>query len=97
MRETKAALVAHVGGHPTATQKLVIDRAVQLSLRIALLDAKQSDGGMTEHDSRTYLAWVSSLNRLLRELGPATPSPAERTPTTLQDHVARRVAERDAA
>jgi len=68
---TRADLVAHVGGAPSATQRALIDRAAWLSLHIAQMDRRTADGhAMSEHDSRTYLAWTASLSRLLRQLGP---------------------------
>jgi hypothetical protein len=71
MRDRRAELVGHCGGVPSQTQKVMIERAVWLSLRIALLDRKQAEmGDMTEHDSKTYLAWVGSLTRLMKDLGP---------------------------
>ncbi len=70
MRDTRAEMIAHVGGHPSATQRALIERAVQLSLRIAMMDRKFAEQGVqTEHDSRTYLAWSGSLSRALRDLG----------------------------
>jgi hypothetical protein len=70
MRETRAELVAHVGGKPSATQGALIEQLVQLRLRIAVMDRKFAESGeQTEHDSRTYLAWANSYSRLLRQLG----------------------------
>ena len=69
MRETKAALLAHVGGSPSATQAVLIDRAVMLTLQLALMDAKQAAGTMTQHDGRQYLAWCNTLTRLMRQMG----------------------------
>ena len=46
---------------------------------------------MTELDSRTYLAWVGSLSRLMRELGPEVPLPAA-NPPTLASYLAARQA-----
>jgi hypothetical protein len=83
MRETRAALIEHVGGTPTATQRTLIDRAVQLSLRIALMDQRFADAGrMGEVEGRMYLAWSNALNRTVRELGikaapSRAPTPAE--------------------
>ena len=61
---------------------MLIERAVQLSLQIALLEAKQAQGAFTEHDSRTYLAWSNSLTRLMKQIG--MKGAAER-PRTLAD------------
>jgi hypothetical protein len=72
MRETRAELAAHVGGRPTAVQSALIERAAQLSLRIAAMDRRFAElGKQTDHDSRTYLAWSNSLTRTLAQLGVA--------------------------
>lgn len=82
LRETRAELAQHVGGNPSATQRALIERAAQLSLRIALIDQRFAETStQTEHDSRTYLAWSNSLSRTMRELGvhaaPARPKTLE--------------------
>jgi hypothetical protein len=70
MRDTRTALIAHVGGNPSVTQELRIDRAVQLIVRMAAMDRKFVETEVqTEHDSRTYLAWTGRLLRILRDLG----------------------------
>jgi hypothetical protein len=80
MRDTRAALTTHVGSNPSITQRMIIDRAVQLTIRIATMDRKFSETEVqTEHDSRTYLAWVGSLTRLLRDLGLDAPPPPKQT------------------
>ncbi len=89
MRQTRKELVAHVGGQPSATQRVMIERAVQLTLQIALLDAKHCDGGLSEHDGRAYLAWTNTLTRLMRQLG--MQGVAER-PKSLAEHIATRSA-----
>jgi hypothetical protein len=89
MRDFRARLVEHVGGKPSATQAALIDRATWLALHVAQLDRRTADSrAMTEHDSRTYLAWSNSLTRTLRELGmegAATPAPPD-----LRAHLAKR-------
>lgn len=79
MRRTREALVAHVGNCPTATQRVMIDQAVQLTIRIAAMDRKYAETGeQTDFDSRTYLAWTGSLTRLMRTLGlEAAPPPKQ--------------------
>ena len=89
MRETRAALTAHVGGKPSATQKVLIERAVMLTLRLAMLDAKTPTEGMSERDSRQYLAWNNSLVRLTKQIG--ITGCAEK-PRTLAEHVASKAA-----
>jgi len=89
MSETRAALVAHVGGNPSATQKAIIERAVQLTLRVATMDRKFAETGeQTEHDSRTYLAWNGSLSRVLRDLG--MKAAVNRSTPGLQEYLAAR-------
>ena len=68
-RETRAELIEHVGGHPSVAQRLVIEQLVQLRLRLAAMDQKFAEAGMTDVDSRTYLAWANSYARMLRLLG----------------------------
>lgn len=92
MAKVRADLTDHVGGKPSATQAMLIERAASLTLQVAMLDAKvTAPGGLTEHDHRSYLAWSSSLVRTLRTLGleaaakrPQTPAEAfarQRTPS----------------
>ena len=86
----RAELAAHVGGSPSATQRAIIERAAWLRLHLMLMDNKTAEGrALTELDSRTYLAWVGSLARLMIALGPPVPSPSERSPT-LREHLERR-------
>lgn len=79
LRETRAELLAHVGGKPSATQRALIEQLVQIRLRLAVMDRKFAEtGAQTDHDSRTYLAWANSHARLLRQLGlqgPKEPPP----------------------
>lgn len=70
MRDTRRALVQHVGGHPSVAQALIIDRIVNLTIRIAAMDRKFAEVGMmTDGDTAVYLAWTGTLTRSLRELG----------------------------
>jgi hypothetical protein len=90
VRDTRAQFVAHLGGNPSATQRAMIERAVQLTLRIAAMDRKfAEDGKMTEHDTRTYLAWSGSLSRAVRDLG--IKSVGQKAPS-LAEHIAARTA-----
>jgi hypothetical protein len=63
-----AALTAHVGGNPSATDRVVIERCAWLSLQVAKLDARIATGQFTDHDSRTYAASTSALARMMRSL-----------------------------
>jgi hypothetical protein len=72
MRQTRAALTAHVGGQPSAVQVALIERAVWLTLGCAQLDAKLANGvAFTQHDHNSYIAWSNALSRTLRALEPA--------------------------
>lgn len=86
IRQVREELIAHVGGKPSATQRALIERAVNLSIRIAIMDERFAETGhQTELDSRTYLAWSNTLTRTIRSLG--LKGPASRTPT-LADYIA---------
>lgn len=67
---TRAALIAHVGGKPSATQVVLIDAAVQVTVSIAVMDARRADSGaLSLHDGREYLAYQNTLRRTLTALG----------------------------
>jgi hypothetical protein len=69
-REFERALVAHVGGQPSATQQVLIGRLTRLAVRLEQLDEKLLNGSdPSDHAAREYLAWSNSLNRGLRLLG----------------------------
>ena len=91
LRRVRSELTAHVGGKPSATQRMLIERAATLALHVETLDRKVLEGGvMSEHDSRTYLAWSNSLTRTLRELGLGKPQDAPGN--RLQQHLASKAA-----
>ena len=65
---------------------MLIERAAQLSLRIAMMDDATAAGkSITSHDSKTYLAWSNSLTRALRDLGLKG---AAQAPRSLREHLA---------
>ena len=87
LRDVRADLLQHVGQKPSPTQLALVERAVMLSLHVAQMDAKATTGRtLTEHDSRTYLAWTNSLTRTLARLGMKG---AEASPRTLREHYAQ--------
>lgn len=70
MRQVRQELTQHCGGNPSATQRALIERAVNLTVRIAAMDQRFAETGtQTEHDARTYLAWSNTLTRTMRHLG----------------------------
>ena len=77
MMRVRTDLMHHVRGNASVMQRMLVEQCVVLSLRIHLMDREfLTQGGMTEHNSRDYLAWVNALSRLLRQLGiGATGSP----------------------
>jgi hypothetical protein len=99
MRRVRADLIAHVGGLPTVTQRLLIERAVVLSLRVAQIDAKILAGeSLTLHDSNFALAWNNALRRTLVALGiePARSRPLDPM-EAIRRHVAARTGGSEAA
>ncbi len=86
LRQTARDLAAHVGGKPSATQRVLIERAAQYRLRLAMLDAKAATGAMTDTDERWWSHWSSGLARIMRDLGPAAPPSPK--PKTLAEHIA---------
>jgi hypothetical protein len=89
LRDTRRNLLAHIGGTPSITQVALVERAAQLSLRLALMDGRTlADGMLTEHDDRNYLSWSNTLARTLRQLG--LRSDAVASPPTLADYIARK-------
>jgi hypothetical protein len=86
MSRVRTDLIKHVGGNPSAVQRMLIDQAAMLTLRVHLMD-KQSiaDPELSERNGRQRLAWSNSLTRTLRELGlEATPPPKPKLLTPRQ-------------
>lgn len=87
LRQMRHALFAHLGGEASLTppQRVLVERAVMLQLRVAKLDEKIIDGTFSELDSRTYLAFSNSLRRTLTALGLDA---ASSKPPSLDAHLA---------
>jgi hypothetical protein len=88
-KKLRADLIDHVGGNPSTVQLALIEQAVGLQPRCALLDSKTFNEGIElgDGDQRRYLAWANSLQRLMRQLGQKrAPKPA----MSLADHLAQR-------
>jgi hypothetical protein len=82
LRGVRAELVNHVGGKPSPTQAALIEAAAQLRLRISMMDRKFGETReQSDHDSRTYLAWVGALGRLMTRLDGLKGAAATRPPT----------------
>ncbi len=90
VKSLRSELIAHVGGTPSTTQRLLIDQAAQLQLRIAMMDADGDGiGGMTERNQVQYLAWSGALSRLLRDLGLQSAAAPAPTPATIDWSIVR--------
>jgi hypothetical protein len=91
MARVRAELTQHLGGSPSATQRILIDRAAALSLHIHLMDRESArSGGMSERNGRQYLAWSNALTRVLKQIG--LKGVADKPPS-LQDYLAGRSAQ----
>jgi hypothetical protein len=73
IRDLERQLIEHVGGSPSVTQRLLIDRVIKIRLQLDALDDKLAAGNWTPHDQRTYGALLNGHRLTLRELslGPA--------------------------
>jgi hypothetical protein len=70
MRQVRADLTRHVGGKPNPPQRILIERAAILALRVAQIDAKLIAGDiLSAHDNEHALAWNNALRRTMVALG----------------------------
>ena len=70
MQRLRKELLAHVGGSPSATQRLLVERAVRLSMQVELMDERFfKDGELSDRNNRQLLAWSNALTRTLSKLG----------------------------
>lgn len=69
IRDLERQLIEHVGGAPSITQRLLIDRIIRIRVQLDALDEKLSAGNWTPHDSRTHGALNNALRLTLREIG----------------------------
>jgi hypothetical protein len=80
LRQIEYDLFEHIGGldRATAPQRYLIERTAIDIVRLELLDAKMTDGSVTEYDTRIAHALRNSVRLSLRQLGaPATIKPAD--------------------
>jgi hypothetical protein len=95
VRDLEQHLITHVGGSPTITQRLLIERLICTTVQLHALDAKLAAGdGWTDHDGRTHGGLINRQRLLLRELG--LKAAAERPPS-LADYLAAKSASEAAA
>lgn len=88
MEALREALIAHVGGTPSAVEAALIERCVTLALYVSLFDRKAfANGGLSERDAQQYLAYHNTLTRSLARLGlKGAPAPVP----TLEDYMAKK-------
>jgi hypothetical protein len=92
LRTYEHMLTVHVGGEPSRVQTELIRRAARVALRLELMDEESLlKPGISERQSRYYLAWHNTLVRTLREIGVVA---AGDRAGTLEDLMARTAAER---
>jgi hypothetical protein len=95
LETTRAELAVHLGGAPSAVQRLLIERAAMLTLHVALFDERAiAAQGMSERDAREYLAYSNSLTRTLKALG--VDGAAQKAPT-LQEYLRAKAENAEAA
>jgi hypothetical protein len=94
-KQLRDGLVRHVGGQPTAVELAVIERCIQLKLRIAAMDLDfAATGTMSSHATKSYLAWSNSFVRALNSLGlEAAPAPTESLASIVGTITARKAAQ----
>lgn len=95
LKQIRAKLTEQVGGAPSWGQQALIERVAWVQLRCAALDQRIIDGSFTQNDSNVYLAWASTLARLLARLDVALPEATGNG--SLADYLARAHDEADAA
>ena len=82
-------LAQHVGGSPSRTEVVLIDRIAWLRLHVLLIDEKVSGGSpMSPHDQRAYLAFSNAITRGMRQLG--LKAAATKSPMTVNEYFANK-------
>jgi hypothetical protein len=70
VEQVRAELIEHVGPDPSPVQRMLIQRAAILSLRLAQIDRKILAGkDFTLFDNNSTIAWQNALTRVLVALG----------------------------
>jgi hypothetical protein len=93
LRKMRADLVEHVGGHPSATQNILIERACWSRLHLRLLDEKAAGGtALTAPDRQAFISLSNVLIQALDALGPPAPDGKPLDLANLSDEDLARVA-----
>jgi hypothetical protein len=88
--------MAYVGQNPTVPQRLLVERACMMTLRLAQIDRKiVNDEPFTLIDNNCTIAWQNALTRCLVALGihKEAASVFPQTVPPLPDHLASIMAE----
>jgi hypothetical protein len=93
IRDLERQLVDHVGGAPSITQRLLIERIVKIKVQLDAFDSKLASGDWTGHDQRTFNALLNAHRLACRELGlkAATAKPIGPTMADLRAAAQQRV------
>jgi len=89
---TRADLAASLGGDLSTMQRLLVDQAVAITVRLWQSNAKLESGkAASDAETKGYVALANSLQRILLRLGKSSPAKVKATPS-LADHLARHAA-----
>ena len=89
-RRVVRELTAHVGGQPSAPERILIARAARLVMVIEMLERRLIEKGeVSDHSGRQILAWVNSLRLIMQALGLERPS---QQPASLRSYLGGRAA-----
>src|ERR1700693_1164907 len=95
IRDMERQLTEHVGGSPSVTQRLLIERIIKLRLRLDAFDRRLAEGtNWTALDDRTFGGCLNAYRLALRELGmaPAAARPLDAPPRAIPEFCASRAA-----
>ena len=69
VRNLEAELVAHCGGNPSITERLLIDRLIKIRLQLDMLDERLAAGNWTPHDVRTHGGLLNAYRLTAKAIG----------------------------
>jgi len=89
LARTRADLIASLGGSPTTTQRLLVDQAAMLTVRLWQSNAGLEAGKpSTEAETKHYVALANSLQRILLRLSQSDATAAKPSGPSLADFLA---------
>jgi hypothetical protein len=89
VRETRVLLMRQVGGRPSPAQAALIETALDLKLRMAILERQFAETGtQTQRSGRMFTALANAYARCIRRLGrPYAQLPASAASASLLDYL----------